>query len=285
VGQALTVRGTRICACAIVGAAILAGAAGGSGWSDRYQWRYYGGLQSTVDGGKHWRTMVSLGYFEPTWMQLGPRSGFVYASDGDEQAQPYWTVDDGLHWYHAPGMDAPYVGTDWPPDTFQIAWTSRELFYEFSQFSYDDVQPFFDLYQVRPWPPTPAALACRRWGRRAAFHGKVCDEPRATLQGVRVAHVPGVAHDGFHFVPGGIGALVLATDPTQPLARLYLRRNGRGKLLTIPVGDDLRVAAARAGADGIMRINWPNIDVVVWVRHGPAEHWLTTDGGDDWEEY
>jgi hypothetical protein len=268
-------------ACALVGAAILVGAAGASdGIGRRYAWRYYGGLQSTVDGGKHWRTMASLGYLEPPWLQLDRESGFVFAPDEDLSAQPTWTVDDGRHWYRAPGVDAPYVGNDWPMDAFDIEGTPRYAYYTLGVWSYD-TPPSFGLYQVRPWPPSPSALTCPHWTHWRRFAGLVCAHPAKTLTGAPILHLPGYLPDALQLVPGGVVALVFGLDATS-FAQVVVRRHERTTISQVPVDAATRLALAH-GTDGSLRVDWPELDVTLWAVDGPVLVWVSKDGGRIWQ--
>src|SRR3954471_12355422 len=213
-----------------------AGVARGSDWvGDRFGWRYHDALQSTVDGGKHWRTMAALGATEPLYAHLGPQSGFVFPPDEDGDALAYWTVDDGAHWYRGSGIGAPYVGSDGPQDEFDMEGTAARAFYAWGWWG--GGPPSFGIYQVTPWPPRPESLRCAHWTRGARLRGHVCLHPAAPLRGVRIPDTSGPSPDGLRPVPGGIAALVLTNAPGEAYARVYIRRYGRSTLTTLPVDD------------------------------------------------
>jgi hypothetical protein len=276
------VRG-RSFACALIGAAILAGAAGASDWiGDRYAWRYYGGVQATVDGGKHWRTMAKLGYYESFFVHLAPRAGFVFPILSDEPGgmPPYWTLDNGRHWYRASldGLPDP-PAPDWHAETYDVQGTGRRVFYAVS--APDDEPTSFDLYRVVSWPPAQANLACARWHSRRSIGllGRVCDRPVHPLGGAQVVHMQGWFLDRLANAPGGVVALVLRAPPASPYA-VVTYRFGHRRIIDLPVPSKLPAYPYTAQ----LRVDWPTIDVVVGDST-TSVRWRSFDGGDDWQSY
>jgi hypothetical protein len=278
------VRGSRIFACAVVGAAILAGTVGASDWiGERHAWRYYGALQSTVDGGKHWKTMASFGYAAPDYVHLTRRGGFVFPllSDEDGGMPPYWTLDNGAHWYRAPLFGFPDPpAPDWHAETYDIQGNDRHLFYAVS--SPDDDPSFLDLYDVRSWPPSKANLACEHWHSRRSIglFGRVCDRPVHSLDGTQVAHVKGWLLDRLANAPGGIVALALR-KPSRAYA-VVTYRFGRLRVLDLPMSATTKLPDYPYVAQ--LRVDWPSIDVVVGDAT-TSVRWRSFDAGDDWQSY
>jgi hypothetical protein len=261
------------------------GVAQASDWiGDRYGWRYYGGLQSTVDGGKHWKTMASFGYLAPDYVHLTPRGGFVFPLLADDEGggmPPYWTIDDGAHWYRASlsGLPDP-PAPDWHQETYDIQGNGRHLFYAVS--SPDDDPTFLDLYEVGAWPPTRKSLACPYWHSRRSIglFGRVCDAPWHILGGTRVAHVEGWLLDRLANAPGGIVALALRKPERTYAVVTY--RYGHRRVIDLPVTAATRLPQYPDTAQ--LRVDWPEIHVVVGDSTTSVQ-WRSLDGGDDWQQY
>jgi hypothetical protein len=100
---------------------------------------------------------------------------------------------------------------------------------------------------------------------------------------VKLATLPGFVEDGPSLVPGGIAQLVLDFDPAQPLARVYIRRNGRARLVALPL--DATAAASLGGfKGGSLLAQWPELQVVI---SGKARTLVcrSEDGGATWQVF
>lgn len=154
----------------------VATARGNDGWvGDRYGWRIRGGVQATVDGGKHWKLIITGAGDVVALAHTGATTGMVALGD-QLGADGYWTVDNGRHWYDDSlgEIDSDGLGGH---GAYLFAVDSREA-------------NGTTLFQAQAWPPRGRALACKSgWQKEGGIPGLHCTETARRSSFVRVSPV------------------------------------------------------------------------------------------------
>jgi hypothetical protein len=215
--------------------------------------RNVGLVLSTENGGRTWHRIGS-DFAVTALVRTSPAAGIV----AEEGPAWWWTRDNGRHWYQAP--EKLIAGVFQGNGRF-LFWLSPDL---------------KTIRQVRPWPPNGRVpRACRRVQK--CF--------RYVDAGARAVAVSRMSDGRFVYltnVPGGILAVVIASNVASFRTRVLLRQRGRNQLIELPTVTGVRPCF---GLGQEPAVTWPKIVVFGCTGSRETAAWESEDGGRTWRVY